>query len=83
MKKRICIIMLSLVTLLSMAFDLFCLNAHAETIKKGIVIENITVELTTDKKDIAEAEKRYGETLTKDAVMLKTVIPQLFFINDL
>ena len=74
MKKRICIIMLSLVTLLSMAFDLFCLNAHAETIKKGIVIENITVELTTDKKDIAEAEKRYGETLTKDAVLLKSVI---------
>ena len=82
--NRACCFLLSFVMFFMSAFNLICLDVHAETQsqgytnlssqKKGIVIENITTTLTSDKSDFTEAKKRHGRELTEDEVLLKTVI---------
>lgn len=84
MKNRACCILLSFIMLFAYTINLICLDVHAETYflgssnlhsqKKGIVIENITVELTTDENDIVAAQKRYGHKMTEDEILLKSVI---------
>ena len=80
MKRRVCSLILVCTMLLSVMFGVICTEAHAQAVslsktsKNGIVIEKITVETTTSKKDITAAKKKYGEELTDDAILLKTVI---------
>ena len=76
MKRKLCTV-LSFIIIFAVALNLLGLEAHASTLsseKKGVVIEDITVEVTTNKKDIAAAEKWYGTKVAEDSVLLKTVI---------
>ena len=76
MKRKLCTV-LSFIIILAVALNMLGLEAHASTLnseKKGVVIEDITVEVTTNKKDIAAAEKWYGRKVAEDTVLLKTVI---------